>query len=1078
MPAIYLTPASISFLTQFILAFAISLFLLYRLRRHRTRQLSLLTSFFTLATLFIGLLFLETAFAPFYRLLAVYAENFVLALMMVFLILFAYQFPRQYPQHQWEARAAFVMSLAYLCWEAGYMVYRYFELLFRDNVYYRPNFAAYSMGLVLLLAPFAFLRQSLVADTRTRHWTRKLLRAEGKEAHGARNFVGVFGILFLLGLANVLLIYRLPTTIYNAAMSIGILLALWLFASNYINFIAGGVSVQVRISVLSLTFFLALLGLVGWFVAPPYIATFQPNLTDHQTLRFTPNQAGGYDLQEIAFHFEPDLGEKVPVQIKNELRNGKVNFTFPLYGQLYHELYVANSGVISFEQPYWQPNMQNHGAANPMLLPLLIDLDPDGGPTSGLYVRRETDPDRLIVTWNQMPALYHPDKIFTFQAVLYADGVFDFTYNGLPLPFIFSHDATPSANPWMRGVVPGNGVCLHLEERPLPQACDPNGFVLLENYQLAFRHYLDHFILPLARTVVGGSLALIIALPLMLHSSIIRPLTTLTDGARKMEAGDLTVEVPIQNEDELGYLTKAFNTMAVRLQKLVIGLEDQVATRTEELTRTNINLVAEMSALASAQTQILEQQRALAALEERAHLSRELHDGLGQVLSYINVQATALQDMLANGRAPAAEANLQQLAQAARAANAALRAHLLGLRQVQQPDALQPPASLLDTLATYFPEFETRYGLKIDFWPPKNIKGPVFAPNVREQALRIIQEALTNVAKHAQATRVEIAFQVSEEEAQITIVDDGLGFASEETRKKSEREEKPLGSPSQIPFSTRFGLQIMRERAEGVGGQLELSSEPGKGTRIRLSLPRFLPYEAEEGFADLRGLRVVLADDHALFLDGLQSLLVGRGLTVVGTARDGQEAIDQVRALHPDVALLDLNMPKCDGIEATRIITSEMPQIKVVILTIPEAKDRLIEAIRSGASGYLFKDLEPNRLCRLLVGLLRGEAALSPGLAKDMMGTLAHNKAQPSTRENNRIETLTPRQWEILERTAQGQTYKEIGTALSISEATVKYHIGQIIERLNVENRNQAVSYLHQMHAEGRVPPFWTQAET
>ena len=134
-----------------------------------------------------------------------------------------------------------------------------------------------------------------------------------KGARGARAFVVVFGILFLLGMTNVALMIGLPHAVYNAALSIGILVSLWLFATAYINFIPGSVSVQTKLSVLTLTLFLALLGSVGWFIAPPYIKTFQPNLTDHQTLRFTPREAGGYTIEEAAFAFESELGEKLTV---------------------------------------------------------------------------------------------------------------------------------------------------------------------------------------------------------------------------------------------------------------------------------------------------------------------------------------------------------------------------------------------------------------------------------------------------------------------------------------------------------------------------------------------------------------------------------------------------------------------------------------------------------------------------------------------------------------------------------------------------------------------------------------------
>ncbi|MEA3340706.1 MAG: hypothetical protein U9R15_12120, partial [Chloroflexota bacterium] len=444
MSFIYLTPASISYLTQFILSLAITLFLVSRLR-NRTTQLVLLTGFFAGMTVFIGLLFLDAALSPFPRLLAVYAENTVLALALVFLLQFAYRFPRFYAHRKWEARASLIVSLAYFLWEAQYMVYRYVSLLGQETVYYRPFVSAYANALVLLWAPIAFLRQTIAADPRPVNGLTKLWKPQGKEARGARNFVLVFGIPFVLGIIDILRIFYLPTMFYNAALAIGILVGLWLFATNYINFIPGGVSVLARLSILTLTLFLAMLGSLGWIIASPYIATYHPDLTDHQTLRFTPDASGGYDAAPVDFAFETELGARLPVQPTGEARNYKIDFAFPFYGQSYTDIYVASSGVIGMGEPFWQPNMQARRANLPAIFPLLIELDPNTG--GGLYARQE--PGRLILTWDHLPALYRPEAIFTFQAVLHQDGVFDITYNGLPLPFRFDPDETPSANPWL-----------------------------------------------------------------------------------------------------------------------------------------------------------------------------------------------------------------------------------------------------------------------------------------------------------------------------------------------------------------------------------------------------------------------------------------------------------------------------------------------------------------------------------------------------------------------------------------------------------------------------------------------------
>jgi DNA-binding NarL/FixJ family response regulator len=128
-------------------------------------------------------------------------------------------------------------------------------------------------------------------------------------------------------------------------------------------------------------------------------------------------------------------------------------------------------------------------------------------------------------------------------------------------------------------------------------------------------------------------------------------------------------------------------------------------------------------------------------------------------------------------------------------------------------------------------------------------------------------------------------------------------------------------------------------------------------------------------------MRVLLADDHPLFLDGLEDLLASNGFEVTDTARDGLEAIEKARASRPDTIVMDIRMPRLDGLAAVRAIKAELPEVKIVMLTISEADDDLFEAIKSGASGYLLKSQSAEELLALMRGMERGEAALSPGLA-------------------------------------------------------------------------------------------------
>ncbi len=205
-------------------------------------------------------------------------------------------------------------------------------------------------------------------------------------------------------------------------------------------------------------------------------------------------------------------------------------------------------------------------------------------------------------------------------------------------------------------------------------------------------------------------------------------------------------------------------------------------------------------------------------------------------------------------------------------------------------------------------------------------------------------------------------------------------------------------------------------------------------------------------------MKVMLADDHPLFLDGLRNLLSARGLEVVGSARDGMEAVDKARALRPDMILMDIQMPKLDGLQALRLIKRELPEVKIVILTVSADDDALFEAIESGASGYLLKTQDTDEFLALVRGVGRGEAALSPGIATRILHAFRRREDAGEAVAKRRA-LLSPRQMQVLALVAQGLTYKEVGAKLFLAERTVKYHMGEILARLHAENRAEAIEY-------------------
>jgi DNA-binding NarL/FixJ family response regulator len=206
-------------------------------------------------------------------------------------------------------------------------------------------------------------------------------------------------------------------------------------------------------------------------------------------------------------------------------------------------------------------------------------------------------------------------------------------------------------------------------------------------------------------------------------------------------------------------------------------------------------------------------------------------------------------------------------------------------------------------------------------------------------------------------------------------------------------------------------------------------------------------------------VRILIADDHSLVRDGLRSLLQAEGHEVVGEARNGHEAVALARELKPDVVLMDLQMPELDGIGATKLIVGGMPEMKVVILTASEEEAKLFEAIKSGAQGYLLKNLEAEEFFDMLERAHRGEPALTPALARKLLQEFA-KPAETAAPASTSSDELTVREREVLELMVEGVTSnRKLAKRLGLSENTVKFHVRNILDKLRLHNRAEVVGY-------------------
>ncbi len=214
-------------------------------------------------------------------------------------------------------------------------------------------------------------------------------------------------------------------------------------------------------------------------------------------------------------------------------------------------------------------------------------------------------------------------------------------------------------------------------------------------------------------------------------------------------------------------------------------------------------------------------------------------------------------------------------------------------------------------------------------------------------------------------------------------------------------------------------------------------------------------------------MKVLLADDHRMLAEGLSNLLAAHGIQVLGIAGDGLEALAMAQALLPDLILMDIRMPRCDGLAATCQIKAELPEMRIVMLTTSAEDQDLFEAVKSGACGYLLKSMSGDAFIEALQGLDQGVPPFSPGLAARLLDEFAR-LAEGKKEEAAKGSDLTERQTEVLRLVAGGLTYKEVGERLSLSERTVRFHMAEMMSRLHLQNRAQVLAYAGKL---GLKPP-------
>ncbi|PUA37899.1 response regulator receiver protein [Paenibacillus elgii] len=427
-----------------------------------------------------------------------------------------------------------------------------------------------------------------------------------------------------------------------------------------------------------------------------------------------------------------------------------------------------------------------------------------------------------------------------------------------------------------------------------------------------------------------------------------------------------------------------------------------------------INAIKQKLVLIKEQYTILEQYSSqierMTLLEERYRMARELHDTIGHTFTSLILGMETLKSHIHSNEG---EAKLQGMLKLARTGLDDIR------RQVHQMDPIEEALPLDRSLLQLMDEFKTNTGIRVVF---RTMGEPY--PVMKQAKLvlyRCLQEALTNASRHGQASVIQVLLQYDHAQVMLQVQDNGKGDAN---------------------LQYGFGLTGMKERLAPLQGKLYIHSRADAGTVVTCTIPN----PSNEGE---QKIKILLADDQPLIRESLR-LLLGEEkdfeVTVVG---DGKQAVAQCGKDHPDVVLMDINMPEMDGIAATKSIKETWPDIRIIMITTIEDVSLASEALRIGAAGYMLKSMHPKELVAIIRLIYGGGTMISQDVAHQLF------QYQTGDKVPNPYE-LTEREIDILQCLTEGLRNKEIAQRLHLSEGTIRNYISSIYLKLQVNGREEA----------------------
>lgn len=879
-----------------------------------------------------------------------------ISIALIYILKFAYNFPTFINKFQREYRIILmILKIVYISifvlWSIDIFTYvtlyaqgkeipfyKIYSILFSVIPY--TIFEA-SVPILFFWTIIVFFRKVVMFSSQTtKNFFHIILKPQGRSARTARLFGMVMVLLALCGLSGLITPPYTPLIIYISYIYLRhmiMLISIMIFIVLFINHSPDFSTFRIKIIGFTLVIMLSVLSILSFYIGLSNNKSYTNKtlISEKKTISYTPLKDGSYFVDNIPYQFDDFLGDKVQYNNEETRKKTNLNFEFHFYDKSYSTIQFWPTGTVLLGDP----ENGYFGGHFPKPAIVLLDIGLDTNVVKGgVYIKHEKD--KLTITWNKLPEIGYSD-LNTFQLVLRENGTIEMNYQQLNPGGKYSIWNTTSS---FIGILPG-GRDMPKEairyNSDLPYKSKP-GSGVYEDYLTDFFDYCHRGIMPFALAMILSSLFIILVFPLMLKTSLIKPLYAIKDGIKKVNDGDLNITVEPLYNDEIGYLTESFNKMVLSMKKANKLKDDFLANTSHEL-RTPLNGI-----IGIAESLI---DGALGPLPDSALINLSMIVSSGKRLSSL------INDILDFSKLKQGVIIIQK-----RPVN--IKRHIEVVCLLSKP--------LL-----------AGKELKIVSFVPNDISNVLADQNRLQQ---ILFNLVGNAIKFTAAGEICISAEAVGEFVKISVKDTGIGIPDEHLNDVFKSFEQIDASISREYGGTGLGLSITKNLVELHGGTINVESKLGEGSIFTFTLPlssekanenetdRMISHIdlhtiTDEDIVDTsltssNDITILVVDDEPINLQVLVNHLSLSNYQIL-QARSGEEALKFCRGENPpDLILLDIMMPKMDGYEVCQKLRENIPanELPVILLTAKNQVSDLVDGFDSGANDYITKPFSKSEL--------------------------------------------------------------------------------------------------------------------